>query len=121
MKKILEKVKKRLFAIGIFLTTLPTRVLAADVPVPMYGVEKPKEFKTWNKISNVWNSLKFFIVPLIVVIGIMGFWKKSKKSTRRKMIVLVLVLIIIVLIYFEVDVLFNLDKYRDTFGRRMEV
>lgn len=62
-------------------------------PQPMYGVpDRPLE-----KYINITQKV---IIPIILIIGIIVYWKKSKRTTKQKVIILTLFSILLVVMWF---------------------
>lgn len=60
---------------------------------PMYGVpDRPLE-----KYINITQKV---IIPIILIIGIIVYWKKSKRTTKQKVIILTLFSILLVVMWF---------------------
>lgn len=94
--KILEKIKKVFLSIGVFLVTLPTKIWAVNMEnfanhalemQPEYGVIEPIPIpRTYTILENIGKIISIIIIPLIFIIGIIIYLKKSKSSKLRKVI-----------------------------------
>lgn len=98
--KLIKKIKNWLTMVGIFLLTLSTKVFALDpreiaIDVSLYAVPKPREEILREKI---WMITHKFVIPIILVIGLIIYFRKSKSSTKKKIIVSILVIIPIIAI-----------------------
>ncbi len=102
--KIIKKVKKFIVLIGIFFTTLTDKVFAVsknmkEIQVqPEYGV--PPVLTVGDII---WNICKISFVPVVLLIGIIIYFKKSKDSNIIKVIFTLTILAIIFLLYFLIN------------------
>lgn len=56
-------------------------------------------------ISTIWRIAKIFIIPLALIIGFIVYFKKSKSTTKRKIITMIIVLLIVIAICFGVNYL----------------
>ncbi len=94
--KVVNKIKRCLVGIGLFLIAIPNWVygLSNFPPQVEYGV--PREP---TRGEQIWNIFKIFIIPFALLIGFIVYLKKSKSSAKRKMTTVLIVLAIIVIIY----------------------
>ena len=107
MRKIWSKIRKIFINIGLALFTFGTKVMAlnpkTDIlygipePGPLYGVEPVKPEQTF--FEKALPILKTVFLPLIFVIGLIVYWKKSKAEKKDKIYVIVEILILGVIIY----------------------
>lgn len=108
MKKIWKKITKIISNIGLALFTFGTKVMARDFDkiVPMYGIEpiEPKEPTFWEKVLPI---IKIVFLPLLLIIGLIVYWKKSKAEKKKKIYITIASIIFVALIY----VLINLIEY----------
>ena len=104
--KILSKVKSVIIGIGIGILTFAYKVFALspmDIDmneigaVTMYGVPKPSPIRTILRIAKV------FIIPLIVIVGLLIYLKKSKSSKKKKLLVTLGVVAITAMLYWIVS------------------
>lgn len=55
---MVEKIKKGLMEIGVFLSLLPSKVFAISDSMmrisPMYGIQEPEPVRS-NLVNNIWN------------------------------------------------------------------
>ncbi len=109
--KVIERLKKGLIGIGAFLLTVPTKVFAVDLDMmiqPAYGVVDPGVIRI-RHIVVIWRIAKKFIIPIVLVIGLIIYFKKSKSSKKKKTVVTVITIVITALIYFILNkVIYNL-------------
>lgn len=103
--KILKLLNKYLKSFIIFLLLLPSRAIAYKAPDPQswYGVpndELKKIEPDENVLDSFLNILKICFIPLIILIGCIIYFKKSKSSTYKKIITILIFLSIVVLLYF---------------------
>lgn len=104
--KIVERIKKGLIGIGAFLLTIPTKVVAiADFTPELYGIPEPgPELESKSIIlKNILNILKIAVIPLILIIGIVIYLKKSRSSKKRKIITVLIIIGIVMILYFVIN------------------
>lgn len=109
--KLLNKVKKGVTGIGLFLITLHNKVLAQSasdyenidpsrileyLQQPDYGVRNPNQ----NSSIELGNVYKFLAVILVLLIGLIVYFKKSKSSIKKKVLIAILAIAIAILVYF---------------------
>lgn len=70
------------------------------MPQPDYGVEYPK---TTKYILDIWDIFKFFIIPIVLIIGLIVYFKKSKSSTKKKVIIMITTILITIAICLEIN------------------
>ena len=106
--KILEKIKKVFLTIGVFLVTLPTKIWAIGIEVlpdlygpPQldYGVFRPRSI---GILENILKIVRIIVIPLILIIGIIIYLKKSKSSRLRKVITILLTVAIAIFVSFMI-------------------
>ena len=51
----------------------------------------------------IWNICKVSFVPVVLLIGFIIYFKKSKDSNKGKIIVILTILAIVALLYFVID------------------
>ena len=104
MKKI-ERLKKGLIGMGAFFLTIPTKVFATQIEViPLYGVSDPRPVKK----AIILNLCKIFFIPVaLLLIGTIIYLKKSKSSTKRKIIIVLAVMCMIAISIFEINYIVN--------------
>ena len=100
--KVLNKVKKMLIGIGAFFISIHSKVLAeVDLSTkelsPMYGVERPE---TEQQSNELWNGYGLLGVLLILLVGLIVYFKKSKSSVKKKVLIAILAIAIAILVYF---------------------
>lgn len=108
--KILEKIKKVFLTIGMFFVTLPTRIFALNSntialygvpePQPEYGVFEPSSVS--RILENIGKIISIIIIPLILIVGIIIYLKKSKSSKLRKVITVLLAVAITIFVSFMI-------------------
>lgn len=109
MKKVINIVKKMFISIGVFLFSVSTKVLAAIEPA--YGVRnlEPDLYgpprTTNSSIPAFWKIARSFVIPIAFLIGVIVYFKKSKSSTKRKIITSIIALILLFLICFGINYL----------------
>ena len=102
--KILEKIKKKIIGIGTFLITIPVKVFAVELMdiQPEYGVQQPvPKLEPASTIgNNIWNVCKTLVIPLILLIGIIIYFKRSKSTVKKKIFITILIISIVLIAYF---------------------
>lgn len=101
MKKFKERILKILSGIGIAIFTFITDVNALTplygIPEPkLYGVVKPEEPSFWEKILPI---IKIVFIPLILIIGLIIYWRKSKATKKNKIYLTTGIIILVAVIY----------------------
>lgn len=104
--KIIDNFKKFIVSCGTAILSLPNKIFGVEQelygPPPtigigtMYGVEPVHD----NTINNI---VKFFIIPLAFIIGIIIYFKKSKSKVLKKVFVAISVLIALILLGILVE------------------
>lgn len=97
MKKVLKKIRNVCISIGVFLFSSINKVFALDIDPKfaepaLYG--SPKQFMEPELYGSpkamdvpvIWKILRGFIIPAILIIGIIVYFKKSKSSTAKKIV-----------------------------------
>ena len=83
--KIISKIKKIIFSAGIAIMALLRNVYAVDIAFSeLYGVEDPDE--TISVLTVILNIVRFIIIPIVLLIGLIIYWKKGKDSNKVKFI-----------------------------------
>ena len=105
MKKLLNKIVKIFSGIGLALFALGNKVMALDIttdllygpPNPdLYGVVKPEKTSFWEKILPI---IKIVFIPLILIIGLIIYWRKSKSDKGTKILLIICIVIFVLIIY----------------------
>lgn len=104
--KLLEKIKKGMMGIGGFLLMIPTKVLAmpvddAMIHMPLYG--PPKEPPKPSLIEIVWKVVTNLLFPIVLLIGIIIYFKKVKDSKKNRIILSIGIVLLIILLYFSIS------------------
>ena len=105
--KILEKLKKVFWGVGVFWTTLHMNVYGYGL-TPLYGIEKPKPEPKESILENIGKIISIIIIPLILIIGIIIYLKKSQSSKLRKFITVLLAVMIAILLCFGINKIIEL-------------
>lgn len=111
--KVLEKVKKGLISFGVWLMMLPSRIFATNIyPDPLYGLSaKDLEMERIKQESlmkrDIINKCKMVLIPLVVLIGIIIYLKKSKASKKKKILVVCGIVGIAVIVYYLLTLIVN--------------
>lgn len=95
--------KKFLSAISAFFISLYSKVIAAEMVV-LYGVPPPQADygvpTPIPKLVILWRILQIFVIPIVLIIGIIVYLKKGKNPIIKKIIIGLMIVAIIVLIGF---------------------
>ena len=87
--KIISKIKKIIFSAGIAIMILPRKVFGFEIFCDImgnqtdYGVEL---YKPSDTVVTIWKICKYFLIPLMIIMGTIIYWKKSKVETKKKVI-----------------------------------
>lgn len=97
MKKVLKKIRNVCISIGVFLFSSINKVFALDIDPKfaeptLYG--SPKQFMEPELYGSpkamdvpvIWKILRGFIIPAILIIGIIVYFKKSKSTISKKIL-----------------------------------
>lgn len=104
MKKILKKLKTTFMFVISFFITLPVKLFAANNDINeqvLYG-PPPKSLKNPESISFFDIFIKFIsfvYIPLVVIIGLIIYFKKSKSQLKVKILITIGILIIFTLLF----------------------
>ena len=118
--KLLSKIKKALWGVGIFFITLRTKVYALTplygIPneltsATMYGVELAPTEKITDIIEGLIKFLGIIFIPLILILGIIAYAKKRENSKRVNILKIILMILVVILIVL-LGVLLGLCIYR---------
>ena len=106
--KVIERVKKWLIGMGVFLLTIPTRVFATAPLLEEVLYMPPSSVKDKEPIkepilSKVLNVYRIAIIPLVLIIGIIIYLKKSKSSMKKKIMVIIGLIAITTIFYIAID------------------
>lgn len=99
--KLIKKIKKCIIGIGVFFLTFYHKVLGTEVMQPDYGV--PISGKEWFLI--IWSVINIIIVPIVLLLGLVTYFKKSKSSTKKKIIISILAVTLAISMIFIVRIL----------------
>ncbi len=102
MKKIMKKVLKLISVIGVFMFSMPKKVLSVVSQNFTYGddVREVLYAPIRSPLHSFFKITRNFIVPFAFLIGIFIYFKKSKSSTKRKIITLIISLILVCLVCY---------------------
>lgn len=102
--KILFKFKKVIGGIATFLIMQSTKVFSMSelygVPQVLYGPPTQNKSLVLEKILTF---ARLFLIPIIFLIGICIYLKKSKADKKRKIITAILISIISVILYIVIN------------------
>lgn len=115
--KIISKIYKVMVSIAIAIISFPSKIFAAldpsaiqdlygPPPVALYGVARP------STVTIIWRIARTFVIPIALLIGIIVYFKKSKSSTKKKILVTLGIVALTALIYFIINkIIYGLDLY----------
>ena len=104
--KLIERIKKDLIGLGTFLLTTSTKVFAKDSweIQPDYGVYNVKEIPVNTSLKyKIWNICRIYVIPIVLLIGILIYFKKSKSSKKKKILVTIGIISITAILYFIIN------------------
>ena len=105
--KLVERIKKGLMGIGAFLLTIPTKVFAivADTNrMPyLYGIREPDPEPKSLLLKNILNICRIAVIPLALIIGIVIYLNKSKRSKKEKVITVIVSIAIAIILYLVIS------------------
>ena len=100
---MLNKIKKIIIGVGLFLYTLPSKMLAYSNSIvdiqPLYAPKQSQEDLIYESNMWKWKIFQLILLPIILLIGLVIYIKKSKSSKKRKIIISIITIVIIALIY----------------------
>ncbi len=67
----------------------------------LYGPEPSRANSSTANI--IWKIAGIFIIPIVLLIGLIMYFKKSKSSKKVKILVTIIVIAVTVLLYFVVN------------------
>ena len=101
MKRLINVIKKIVISFSVWCVSLYTKAFALGTIVDtqiLYGVPPRKQkILMWQNICKI---LSVIVIPIAFIIGGIVYFKKSKSSTKRKVITLLVALIIVCLVCF---------------------
>lgn len=108
--KVKERLKKVLSGIGAFLLTIPTKVFSVNENTASYVIEHmgPTEalygvYRPYPRIVKIWSIAKTFVIPIVLFIGFIIYFKKAKCSMKEKVLLTIGIIVIIAILYFVVN------------------
>ena len=75
--------------------TLPRKVFGALTVGNQtdYGVEL---YKPSDTVVTIWKICKYFLIPLMIIIGTIIYWKKSKVETKKKVMRVIITILLVI-------------------------
>ena len=110
MKRLVSKIKKIVISIITAIMYFPNKIFAVGNPIEirpdiLYGV--PQDLygvpSSPQPIPIIWRVARTFIIPIALLIGLMIYFKKSKSSTKKKILVTIGIIAITAILYFVVN------------------
>ena len=94
--KVLKKIKYGLIMFGTTLMMLPNKIFAAREPemVSLYAAPKEEPTPEFSYSELFLKILSFVIIPLVLLVGAIVFYKKSKMKNIAKILIIIAVAII---------------------------
>lgn len=115
--KMIEKIKKVLMGLGMFLLSIPAKVFASGISPDtkftpsLYGIFKEPDPKALM-LENILNICKIVILPITLIVGILVYLFKSKSSKKRKAVTVIIWIICAIVIYFIIEnIRYNIEIY----------
>ena len=112
MKKLLKKIKKLFITILTVFYVLPARVFAAaninpaDLqPQYLYGIEEPTSITVIKVILRLFRRI---LIPIILIIGLIKYFKKDEIKLGKKIIALISAILIYIAIWFSTNILIGI-------------
>ncbi len=110
--KIIKQVKKVLISAIIYIYALQGKVFGAILYGPVnYDLEleplPPEPDHKLILIENILNIFRMIIMPILLLIGLIVYIKKSKSSKKRKIIITIALIALAVAIYFLLGYISN--------------
>lgn len=123
--KIKEKLKKIITGVGIFFTTITTKVFAktnTDIQkvlnvlddsynmrgVSLYGIERPWQYTVSNGLLKI---CEFIAIPLILIIGAIIFIQRKKniksKNLKKAIIIISIVYVVAFIAALIIPIIYN--------------
>lgn len=116
--KIITKLKNILLLAGITIMTLPKKVFCNSVKnsginnVTITGISPEATsygiaiYEPSDTVVKIWEICKYILIPLVILIGIIIYWKKSKKSTKMKIVgIIIFMLLLIIIGYIAIQII----------------
>ena len=109
--KLIGKIKKLIITIGTFFIILPTKVFAGNVIGTLYGIsrEPVKSNRMLDSVNIIWKISKVLLVPLVLIIGLVIYFKKSKSTTKKKVITMIIAVLLVIAICWGIN--YYINKY----------
>ena len=119
MKKIISKTKQIALSIGIAIISIPNKIFAVmndyRAEQDLYGppstiIQTPGLYgppKTETKINGFWTAFKWTIIPIVLLIGIIVYFKKSKSSVKKKILVTICAIATIAIVCYIISLIIN--------------
>ena len=104
--KVFKKLKKIFCGLSIIGLSFFSKIYAALNTdnmklIALYGV--PKRNTGFIVLKNILNVFRVFVIPLILLIGIIIYIKKSRASKTKKIITVICFIILAILLFFIIS------------------
>lgn len=113
--KFLSKLKNVIAGVGIGILIFANKVFAISSnivdPGPvqlMYGI--PYNSRP-DSISMIAKMTKIFIIPIVVIVGLLIYFKKSESSRKKKLLVTLGIITITAILYFIINKIIDVKKW----------
>ena len=110
MKKIINKLKKVFMGVSSFLILLPIKVYAEirpdDLGQALYA-PPPEENKTISVLKFILTYFRLICMPVILVVGLVIYIKKSEAKRRKKIVVLMITILIYIFIWLWLPIILD--------------
>ena len=103
--RIIKSVKKRVIGLEVFLLTTSTKVFAFGIdrtPLVYGPPESNQENIESIELKSKFSISKVLLIPIILLIGIIIYLKKSKSNKKRKLITVLIAIAIVVALEFYI-------------------
>jgi len=107
MKKIFQRIKKVIIAIGLAIISIPNKIQAAFIDLDikptsnsvaaLYGIPR-------TKTSYIYS----YMAPIALMIGLIVYCCKSKSNLKRKIIIAIISIAVAIGLYFLAEYRYNL-------------
>ena len=115
--KLVERIKKVIITIVLAIISFPNKIFAKFDPSSVdYYIQYPDisdygVVKSPGPAETIWRIARNFIIPIALLIGLIVYFKKSKSSTKKKILVTLGIIALVTLLYFVVNkIIVNLNS-----------
>lgn len=99
--KFISKIKRLFQMLGIAIALLPYKIVRAfDMDSTIQALYGPPQELNSTQSNGLWNILKVIIIPIILIIGLIIYFRKSKGTFKKKILISLIIIIFTLLIVF---------------------